>query len=78
MRLDYIPVWSNDEIMKRFQEESKDRQNDFVECLVFSNSTGVIMTGRYSDGFEANKVTMLYTIYGKQDIVQCIMLLYCV
>ena len=78
MRLDYIPVWLNDEIVKRFQEESKDRQNDFVECPVFSNSTGVIMTGRYSDGFEANKVTMHYTIYGKQNIVQCILLLYCV
>ena len=46
--------------MKRFQQESRERHNDFVECLVFSNSTGVIMTGRYTDGTEPNKVTILY------------------
>lgn len=62
-------MWSNDEMVKRFKEESKERQNDFVECLVFSNSTGVIMTGRYSDGVEANKVITFHTIYGKQGII---------
>ena len=45
--------------MKRFQQESRERHNDFVECLVFSNSTGVIMTGRYTDGTEPNKVTII-------------------
>ena len=60
VKLDYIPIWSKDELVKRFQEESKERHNDFVECLVFSNSAGVIMTGRYTDGTEPNKVTMLY------------------
>ena len=58
VKLDYIPVLSKDELVKRFQKESIDKHNDFVECLVFSNSTGVVMTGRYTDGMEPNKVSL--------------------
>ena len=57
VKLDYIPVWSKDELVQRFQEECEQRQNDFVECLVFSNCTAVVMTGQYTDGVEPNKVT---------------------
>lgn len=52
-------MWSRDELVKRFEEESENRNNDFVECIVFSNSSGVIMTGQYTDGAEPHKVTVL-------------------
>ena len=66
VKLNYIPVWSKDELVKRFQEESEERRNDFVECLVFSNSSGVIMTGQYTDGAESDKV-----IYIEQCALLC-------
>ena len=57
----YIPVWSKDELVRRFEEESEEKYNDFVECLVFSSSSGVIMTGCYSNGAESDKVAIFYT-----------------
>ena len=59
VKLVYIPMWSKNELVNRFQKESKETRNDFVECLVFSDSTGVVMTGRYTNGMEPNKVTKL-------------------
>ena len=34
----------------------KTEENDFVECLAFSNQTAVVMTGNFTDHYEIEKV----------------------
>jgi len=50
VRVQYIPVFSQRELVSRFDEESrKTRENDFVEALVYSKDTAVIMLGTMTD-----------------------------
>lgn len=47
-------------MIKRFEQETmKKSNNDFVECLVYSETTGVIMTGVMTDDAEADKVVTI-------------------
>lgn len=45
------------QMIKRFEQEiMKTTGNDFVECLAYSEDTGVIMTGVMTDDAEPDKV----------------------
>jgi len=47
-------------MIERFTEETnKKTNNDFVECLVFSEDSGVVMTGNLTDQVEEGKVSFL-------------------
>lgn len=57
MKLNYYPVYSLDDAVKVFEEESlKKDENDFVEGLMFSADQAVIMTGSLSSTCEPEKV----------------------
>lgn len=46
------------QMIRRFEQETKKKSgNDFVECLVYSENSGVIMTGVMTDDAEADKVS---------------------
>lgn len=53
VKLTYTPVYSQDELIKKFEEESRNtHDNDFVEALAYSKDTAVIMTGKMTDKIE--------------------------
>ena len=57
VRLEYFPAISKNQMIRRFhQEMMKKSNNDFVECLVYSEESGVIMTGNLTDDAEQDKV----------------------
>lgn len=47
VRIEYEPVHGLDNLIRTFEFESKNVENTFVEGLVYSGETGVIMTGRF-------------------------------
>ena len=50
VRIKYQPLSSLNEIVTIFEKESRDTaNNDFVECLVYSRDSAVMMTGNFSD-----------------------------
>jgi delta24-sterol reductase len=50
VRVEYIPIQSQDELVSRFDKESRDLQkNDFVEGLVYGRDAGVVMLGTLVD-----------------------------
>lgn len=50
IRLHYQPVYTQDEMMAVFEQASRDTENnDFVEGLVYSRDTAVIMRGTFAD-----------------------------
>ncbi|BBL72910.1 FAD-binding oxidoreductase [Methylomagnum ishizawai] len=50
IRLHYQPVYSLDEMVEVFEQASRDTvNNDFVEGLVYSGGTAVIMRGQFAD-----------------------------
>lgn len=49
VKLSYEPVYSLDELVKRFEQESRNTENDFVELLQYSLDTGVLMVGKMVD-----------------------------
>lgn len=55
--MEYFPAHSKQQMLKRFEQETKrETGNEFVECLAFSEESGVIMTGNQTDDAEADKV----------------------
>lgn len=57
VQLDYIPVRSMEQMVEVFERETeKSSPSDFVECLVFSSSTAVVMTGNFVDSCEPGKL----------------------
>ena len=40
-----------------FLESMKTKENDFVECLAYSEHTAVVMIGNFSDSYEEGKVS---------------------
>lgn len=55
VRIDYQPVFSTEDIVTVFERESrKTTENDFVEGLVFSQETAVILRGVLTDEVEPN------------------------
>lgn len=59
VRIHYKPVRgsSSQQLVDAVQRECENSENDFLECLLYSKSTGMIMTGQYSNGCEYDKVT---------------------
>lgn len=56
--MEYYPVHSLDEMIVKFESEStKKSNNEFVEVLVYSRDTAVIMTGNLTDDAEEDKVS---------------------
>jgi delta24-sterol reductase len=49
VRLQYEPLYSLDDLVTRFEQESRNLNNDFVELLQYSSDTGVLMTGKMTD-----------------------------
>lgn len=56
VRLTYLPLHSLDEIVSVFSKETRQRDNDFVEGLMYSENQCVVMTGQMTDIVEAGKV----------------------
>jgi hypothetical protein len=55
--MEYIPVSSMSALVKKFNEESKNAdENDFVEGLVFSESSGVVLKGKMIPSADPAKV----------------------
>ena len=49
-------------MLERFEQETKrDSGNEFVECLVYSEESGVIMTGNQTDDAESDKVNISFS-----------------
>ncbi|XP_045160263.2 delta(24)-sterol reductase-like [Mercenaria mercenaria] len=60
VRMEYFPALSRQQMIKRFEQETmKKSGNDFVECLVYSETTGVIMTGVMTDDAEPDKINAI-------------------
>ena len=61
VRIHYKPIQgsSSQQLVDAVQRECENCKNDFVECLVYSKSTGVIMAGQYTDGCEPDKVNVI-------------------
>jgi len=57
VRLEYHPVKQLDDIVRTFVSAAEDKQNDFVEGLVYSHDSAVVMSGRMTDDLEPSKVT---------------------
>jgi len=57
IRLHYEPVRGLRSICEKFTEESKNKENSFVEGLVYSLEEAVIMTGVLTDEAEPSKVS---------------------
>lgn len=49
VKLHYQPAHTRKEMVEIFERESRNMDNDFVECLAFSKATGVIMTGKMTN-----------------------------
>jgi delta24-sterol reductase len=57
LKMEYIPVKTKAELLKRFAIESnKGKENMFVEGLMYSENTAVIMLGNMTDHAESGKV----------------------
>ncbi|XP_064604727.1 delta(24)-sterol reductase-like [Liolophura sinensis] len=57
VKLEYFPVHSKDDMIKKFEEETEKRSdNQFVECLVYSRNKAVVMTANMTDDVNLNKV----------------------
>jgi len=56
VRLEYQPVRQLDDVVRAFGSAAEDKRNDFVEGLVYSLDSAVIMTGRMTDDLEPDKV----------------------
>ncbi|CAD6185161.1 unnamed protein product [Caenorhabditis auriculariae] len=50
VKLTYYPTKTLEEMEATLREEAENRENEFVEGLLFSKDRGVVMRGRFSDG----------------------------
>lgn len=57
VKIHYEPVRGLQKICEKFTEESKKKENSFVEGLMYSLDEAVIMTGVLTDEAEQSKVT---------------------
>jgi len=57
VKLDYIPTDSMERMVEVFEREvERSDKNDFVECLVFSQNQGVVMTGNMVDSCQPGQL----------------------
>lgn len=57
VRMEYTPVYSQEDMVDTFERETMKKQNNqFVEGLVYSKNTAVIMTGNLTDEADFDKI----------------------
>ena len=56
MRLEYKPVRQFDDVVHAFVSATENKHNEFVEGLVYSHDSAVIMMGQMTDNLEPDKV----------------------
>lgn len=59
VKLHYEPVRGLEKICEKFIQESKKKENDFVEGLAYSSDEAVIMTGVLTDEAEHDKINRI-------------------
>jgi delta24-sterol reductase len=59
VHLQYRPVFSKSELLKVFEQESREINNDFVECLMYTDDQGVVMVGKMTDDVEHRKINRI-------------------
>ncbi|XP_006005558.1 delta(24)-sterol reductase [Latimeria chalumnae] len=63
VRLHYEPVCGLEKISKKFSQESAKKENHFVEGLMYSKESAVIMTGVLTDEVECSKINRIGNYY---------------
>ncbi|KAI3383727.1 hypothetical protein SNEBB_005565 [Seison nebaliae] len=63
IRLKYSHAKSFDEVQERMEKLSNDESNQFVECLVYSPTHSVVMTGQFCEEVEADKINSIGSWY---------------
>jgi len=56
VRLEYKPVRQFDDVVHAFVSATENKHNEFVEGLVYSHDSAVIMMGQMTDNLEPDKV----------------------
>uniref|UniRef100_A0A2C9JYD9 Delta(24)-sterol reductase n=1 Tax=Biomphalaria glabrata TaxID=6526 RepID=A0A2C9JYD9_BIOGL len=59
VKMDYIPVRSQQELVNLFQREDIYSKNDFIEALVYSHTESVFMTANMTDEAEPDKINAI-------------------
>ncbi|XP_057662659.1 delta(24)-sterol reductase-like [Diorhabda carinulata] len=59
VELIYEPVWGIDNIVTRFNEVSRDKTNEFVEVIMYSDNEAVVMTGTQTDHLGSTKLNSI-------------------
>jgi len=74
VKLTYHGVQSLDQVVAKFQEETMDPENDSVEGIVYSKTSGVIMSGKFVDrvpsGAKYNAVSSWYKPWFYKHVAQ--------
>lgn len=63
VRLKYTPCFSRKEMIETFRRASLEERSEFLECLMFSKETGVVMEGDLTDDAEWSKVNAIGNYY---------------
>ena len=58
VKLNYFPFHSQEKLVEKFGEESRNSDNDFVEGILLTKTTGVVMTGNFSDAPKGGEGTV--------------------
>lgn len=56
IHLEYHPFYTLKETAEAFEKESRNKSNEFVECLMFSKNEGVVMVGKMSNQADPKKL----------------------
>lgn len=73
VKIHYKPVRGLQKICEKFTEESKKKENSFVEGLMYSLDEAVIMTGVLTDEAEPSKVTKGKTLKMKKILPETVL-----
>jgi delta24-sterol reductase len=63
VRLEYTPHTSQAAYCQHFEDASRNMANDFVEALVYTRDTAVVMVGNMTDDCEADKANPIGRYY---------------
>lgn len=63
VRLNYEPIQNIDAFVERFERVSQEKENEFVEGILFSENQGVLMTGNLTDETDKDKVCTSHLKY---------------
>jgi len=63
VRLHYTPCYSKKQMIETFSKASLERKSEFVECLMYSEESGVVMQGDLTDEVEWTKINPIGNYY---------------